>query len=148
MHRSKRSAAAAIAGGVALAALIGFGAMTPEAPRTGTPPSGHADHAPAPAGRPAATPIAAPAAVLPGQPAATLRPDPLDAPAATSVAEAQGAAAMAREMAGHAGHGAGAYRQVDAGRGPVAQPERSEEQEHKHEHEHQPPDGGGTGRRR
>lgn len=68
----------------------------------------------------------APVAASPGQPAATLRPDALDAPAATSVADAQRSAEMAEEMGGmggmgsHGGHGAGTYRQVDAGRGPGA----------------------------
>jgi hypothetical protein len=71
----------------------------------------------------------------PGQPAKTLSPDPLDAPAATSVADAQRSAEMAEEMSGgggpgghggdgghegHEGHGAGTYRQVDAGRGTEA----------------------------
>ena len=70
--------------------------------------------------------VAAPEAVPPGQPAATLRPDALDAPAATSVADAQRSAEMAEEMSGggghggHGGHGVGTYRQVDAGRGPEA----------------------------
>ena len=65
-------------------------------------------------------------AASPGQPVATLRPDALDAPAATSAADAQRSAEMAQEMAGgmtgggHGGHGAGTYRQVDAGRGPGA----------------------------
>ena len=56
----------------------------------------------------------------PGQPAATLGRDPLDAPASTSVAEAQRAATLAVGMAGHGhgGHG-GTYRHLDAGRGPA-----------------------------
>lgn len=62
-------------------------------------------------------------AASPGQPATTLSPNALDAPAATSVADAQRSAEMAEEMrgaAGHGGHGSGTYRQVDAGRGPEA----------------------------
>ena len=61
---------------------------------------------------------------LPGQPAKTLQPDSLDAPAATSVIDAQRAAEMGQGMAGghggHGGHGVGRYRHVDAGRGPEA----------------------------
>jgi hypothetical protein len=65
-------------------------------------------------------------AAAPGQPAATLRPDPLDVPAATSVAEAQRASALAIEMTGHGhgGHG-GTYRHVDVGRSPEAEPKPS-----------------------
>lgn len=76
-----------------------------------------------------------PQAVPSGQPAATLRPDALDAPAATSVTDAQRSAEMAEEMTGgdhgghggHGGHGAGTYTHVDAGRGPGAY-DGSEEQ--------------------
>lgn len=70
---------------------------------------------------------------LPQRPAGILQPDPLDAPAATSVIDAQRSAEMARGMGGgdldfgehgehggHGGHGAGTYRHVDAGRGPGA----------------------------
>lgn len=59
-----------------------------------------------------------PAAVaVPGQPAATLRPDGIDSPAPTAVREAARSAEMAAEMAG-GGHGMqhGTYSQVDAGR--------------------------------
>jgi hypothetical protein len=77
-----------------------------------------------------------------GQPAATLNPDALDAPAATSVADAQRSAAMAEEMkdmGGHGGHGSGTYRQIDAGRGPGAY-EGSEKQTPGAEpHHHDPP---------
>jgi hypothetical protein len=57
----------------------------------------------------------------PGQPAATLRPDPLDQPAETSVADATRSAEMARETGGGHGmqHGATSYRQLDAGRDSV-----------------------------
>ena len=76
--------------------------------------------------------VAAPVTASPGQPAKTLSSDPLDAPAATSVLDAQRSAEMAEEMSGgggmedhaghggHGGHGGGTYRQVDAGRGPGA----------------------------
>ena len=58
----------------------------------------------------------------PGQPARTLQPDSLDAPAETSVEEAEQAAAMAVEMGGH-GHGAhdATYKHQDAGRLPAAE---------------------------
>jgi len=65
--------------------------------------------------------MAAAETVSPGQPAATLRPDALDAPAATSVADARRAAEMSEGMKGMGGHGGGTYRQVDAGRGPEAE---------------------------
>lgn len=90
--------------------------------------TGHAGHGAMP---PAAPSTSAPASALPspGQPAQTLRPDPLDAPAATSVLDAQRSAEMAQGMAGggHGSHGVGTYRQVDAGRGPEAH-QGSEEQ--------------------
>lgn len=59
----------------------------------------------------------------PGQPAATLRPDEIDAPAPTSISEAERSAAMAKEMAGGHGmkHGA-PYRQLDAGREDTGSP--------------------------
>jgi hypothetical protein len=121
--------------------------------------------------QPAAPGAPRPAPVPPGQPAATLRPDDLDAPAATSLIDAQRAAEKAREMAGgggHGGHGAGTYRQRDAGRGPEAfegseapapgetepqhqhdpaEPpaaERQQQQQEK-EHAHEPPGGSSTG---
>jgi hypothetical protein len=73
---------------------------------------------------PGTAPPPASGPVPPGAPAATLAPDPLDAPASTSLIEAQRSAAMAREMGGvgvhggHGGHGGtGTYRHLDAGRG-------------------------------
>ena len=61
--------------------------------------------------------------VFESRPAETLRPDALDAPAATSLAEAERAAALAKEMAGHHGMSHGTpYRQQDAGREPQAKP--------------------------
>lgn len=80
-------------------------------------------------------------AAPPGQPAMTLRPDPLDAPAPTSVEDAQRSAEMSEEMKGmgdHGGHGGGTYRQVDAGRGPGAY-EGSEPQTPAEPHHHDPP---------
>jgi hypothetical protein len=75
----------------------------------------------------AGTVVAPAAPVTPGAPASTLAPDALDAPAPTSVIDAQRSAAMATEMGaggghgGHGGHGGtGTYRHVDAGRGPEA----------------------------
>ncbi len=59
-----------------------------------------------------------------GAPAAALAPDPIDAPAATAVAEARRAAATGSAMGGTRGmhaHGASGYRQRDAGREPAAQ---------------------------
>ena len=113
----------------------GHGAMPQQAPPAGGEPSsdthaGHAGHAATQDTMAPETAIAAaPVAVPPGQPAATLRPDALDAPAATSVSDAQRSAEMAEEMSGGGGHGghgghggpgAGTYRHVDAGRGPGA----------------------------
>ena len=102
------------------------GGRPAEAHHAGTPapsapsaPSAHAAHQ---GGAAQAVPMAPsipepPAAVAqPGQPAATLRPDDLDAPPATAVREAARAAEMA--AGGHAmSHGT--YRQVDAGRDEV-----------------------------
>jgi hypothetical protein len=98
----------------------GHGTTAPQAPAAGTQPpaaghEGHAGHAPAAGATPSAP---APVAVPSEQPARTLRPDALDAPAATSVLDAQRSAEMAQEMAG--GHGSATYRHVDAGRGPEA----------------------------
>jgi hypothetical protein len=93
----------------------GHGAPPAQAPADH---SGHAGHS-APAG---GTP-SAPVAELPAQPASILQSDPLDAPAATSVVDAQRSAEMNQAMSGaegHGGHGAGTYRHVDAGRGPGA----------------------------
>jgi hypothetical protein len=84
---------------------------------------------------PSAEPVAV--AASSGQPAMTLRPDPLDAPSATSVVDAQRSAAMAGEMSG--GHEMGTYRQIDAGRGPEAHQGSETQMEHSHE-----PSGGGA----
>lgn len=96
----------------------GHGAPPAQAPADH---SGHAGHSAPAGGSPSAT-----APELPEQPASILRPDPVDAPAATSVLDAQRAAEMSGE---HAGHGTGTYRHVDAGRGPEAH-EGSEHHEH------------------
>ena len=88
----------------------------------------HAGHAEA------VPPVETVVAAAPGQPAATLAPGPVDAPAATAVAEAARAAALAGEMAGGHGHATGTYRQRDAGRppGPEAKPAEEPAVEHDH----------------
>ena len=87
----------------------GHGAATSAAPVHDPAAMGHA---PAPP-RPAVPPPPATAVATPGQPAATLDADALDAPAPTSVKDARRAAEAA--VSGHAmSHGT--YRQVDAGR--------------------------------
>lgn len=97
------------------------------APKPAAPGHDHAGHS-APGGE---TPSRI-AAELPAQPAGILRPDPLDAPAATSVLDAQRSAEMSQGMSGgHGGHGAGTYRHVDAGREPEAH-EEPEPQHHDH----------------
>jgi hypothetical protein len=118
-------------------AAMGHGSPTPVAApaapgQPGGVPSDHAamGHAGAAPGHPhlGGAAAAAPAApVAPGAPAVTLAPDPLDAPATTSVLDAQRSAALAREMSGegaHGGHGdhgaTGTYRHLDAGRGAEA----------------------------
>ena len=106
----------------------GHGTASPQAPGASAPPQGadHTGHAGHPAGKESPTSASSPApvAVPPEQPAKTLQPDALDAPAATSVVDAQRSAEMARGMAGghggHGGHGVVRYRHVDAGRGPEA----------------------------
>ncbi|HYO13859.1 MAG TPA: hypothetical protein VE685_11755, partial [Thermoanaerobaculia bacterium] len=131
----------------------GHSALSPQAPPAGGQSSsgGHAGHSPARGSTATETAVAAPEAVTPGQPAATLRPDALDAPAATSVLDAQRSAAMAEEMrggGGHGGHGTGTYRQVDAGRGPGAYQGSEEQTPGSEPHLHGPalapagPDGG------
>ncbi len=119
----KRPPAAALAGGImALLALAGcagrMAASEANTVRASPPPS-----------------VSVPTA----QPAVTLRPDALDAPAATSVADAQRSAEIAEEMngtgsgggheghGGHGGHGEGTYVHVDAGR-------EAEAQEMSHDH--------------
>lgn len=97
----------------------GHGAPPAQAPAEDH--SGHAGHSASGGGTPSPA-----APELPAQPASILKPDPLDAPAPTSVLDAQRSAEMAREMSGHGGHGghgspgADTYRQLDAGRGPGA----------------------------
>jgi hypothetical protein len=78
-----------------------------------------ADHAAMGHGAPMSPPAPEPSAASaePGQPAATLRADELDAPAGTSLRDAERAAAMSKEMAGRHGMGHGTpYRHLDAGR--------------------------------
>ena len=122
----------------------GHGATAPEAPATPTPgrqpPSaGHAGHS-MPGAVPSGTTAPEPVAPSAGQPARTLSPDPLDAPAPTSVQEAQRSAEMAQGMAGggHGGHGMGTYRQTDAGRGPGAHEGSEKETPGAEPHQHDP----------
>jgi hypothetical protein len=125
----------------------GHAVTSPETPRAGaTAPAGdHAGYSPVQGTMAPATAAAAPVAVAPGQPAATLRPGPLDAPAATSVRDAQRSAEIAEEMTGgrhggHGGHGTGTYTHVDVGRGPGAyegaedQTPGAEVEPHHHDH--------------
>lgn len=80
------------------------GAMQPDAPG-----QSHAGHSASGGGTPSA-----PMAEIPTRPADILQPDPLDAPASTSVVDAQRSAEMNQAMSG--GHGADTYRHADAGR--------------------------------
>lgn len=75
------------------------------------------------------------ASARPGQPAATLHPDPVDQPAPTSVAEAARSAAIAAQMAG-GGHAMshGAYRHLDAGRDVLAPSPKPSPQAKGHKH--------------
>jgi len=118
----------------------GHGAAVQGTGAGGAPAGAHAGHAPG-AAAPSQPATPSPVPVAAGEPARTLRPDPVDAPAATSLGEAQRSAAITGEMAGE-GHGAhgGTYRQLDAGRGPAATPPPPQEHD---EHEgHEPPGGG------
>lgn len=108
-------------------AAMGHGGGTAAPTARATAPADHAamGHGTAHAAQPpslaaiearTATPPAAP--VTPGAPAATLSPDPLDAPAPTAVAQAQRAATASGASGGHGAHGpTSTYRHVDAGRG-------------------------------
>lgn len=84
--------------------------------------AGHAGMQPAPAGTAGGAPpepFAKAAVAGPGQPAATLEQDPLDAPAATSQMDAKRSAEIAAQLGsgGHGmQHGTSSYRQLDAGR--------------------------------
>ena len=134
MSEIKRGPAAAFAGAmIVLAVLAGCASAPPHAPASQGETPEHAAHH---HGESSATPEA----VAPGQPAKTLSPDPLDAPAPTSVADAQRSEQMAGGHGGHGAHGVARYRHVDAGRGPGAH-EGSEKQTpgaepHQHEGEH------------
>jgi hypothetical protein len=145
--KNRRWPAAALAGGLALAVWVGCGGGGPGvASKNAADASGH-DHGAAEAAHDhsAMDHGAAPEAVPPGQPAKTLSPDPLDAPAETSVQDARRSAEMAEEMSGgggheghgghdggHGGHGTGTYRQTDAGR----EPETHEGHQHGEAHQH------------
>jgi hypothetical protein len=95
----------------------GSSAQRPGASQPST--AGHGAHGgPPPAGAPP-PPLARSAVAVPGQPAATLEPDSLDAPAATSQIDAKRSSEMAAQMGsgGHGmQHGTGSYSQLDAGR--------------------------------
>lgn len=104
------------------------------------PPASHAGHPPssASAGEAPSRTVAA----LPEQPAGILRPDQIDAPAPTSVLDAQRSAEMNQAMSGgaaghgsgHGGHGTGTYRHVDAGRGAGSEPQASGAGSQHHDH--------------
>lgn len=110
------------------------GTRRPEARGT----TGHAGHLPLPGGVTQAPAAPTPEAPSPGQPAETLRPDALDAPAASSLLDAQRSAEMAQGMAseGHSSHGGGMYRHVDVGREPGAAPATPSPSSREGEHEH------------
>lgn len=136
MSGNQRGPAAAFAGAMmALAVLAGCASAPGPGQGAAMDPAGM-DHSGMQHGESPATP----AAVAPGQPAKTLSPDALDAPAPTSVADAQRSAEMAGSHSGHGAHGVARYSHVDAGRGPGAS-EGSEKQaagaesagEHSHE---------------
>lgn len=147
MSEIKRGPAAAFAGAmIVLAMLAGCASAVPHAPASqGETPEDAAHHHHGPSAAP-------PEAVAPGQPAKTLSPDALDAPAPTSVLDAQRSAEMAGGHGGHGDHGAhgvAGYRHVDAGRGPGAY-EGSEKQtpggeSHQHDHAPAPPASGHEG---
>jgi hypothetical protein len=117
----------------------GHGTTSPQAPSSGTRAHDeHAGHSPSGGEMPSVATAPAPVAVPPEQPAKTLQPDALDAPAASSVLDAQRSAEMAQGMAGegHSGHGGGTYRHVDVGREPGAAPATPAPSSHEGEHEH------------
>jgi hypothetical protein len=104
-------------------------------PSTGAAMSGtgttdeHAHHAGMAMGPAAVEPSSASAA--PGQAAATLRPDPLDAPASTAVEEAAKATHLADGMSSEGHHMShGAYSHVDAGRVEASTPDAHRQHEH------------------
>ena len=163
--KDRRWPAAALAGGLALAVWVGCGgggvasknaAALQEEQKQGEMDHSAMDHGEMDHGamdhsemdHSAMDHGTAPAAVSPGQPAKTLSPDPLDAPAETSVMDAQRSAEMAEEMSGgggheghggqgghegHGGHGTtGTYRQTDAGREPEAQEDHQHGEAHQH----------------
>ena len=102
------------------------GHQRPESPAAA--PGSHAHGGDAAMSPPLVSSVSAPA----GAPAIALAPDAVDAPAATSVAEALRAAETGSTMGGMKGthaHGATGYRQRDAGRAPAAEdPPRPHEQ--------------------
>ena len=128
MYEKKRTWPAIAAAFAGLVALAGCGTTGP-----GVEPSLEPASAPAPGAS------AAPSADT--GPAKTLRPGLLDAPAATSVEDAQRSAEMAAAMTGdghggHGGHGSGTYRHVDVGRGPGAVQGSEPQHDHRDHHDH------------
>lgn len=115
-------------------------AMPPQIAQT--PTDAHAGHSmPGQQGATSAPLGSRVAQAEPGQPAATLTADSLDAPASTSLTDSARSAEMARQMAAgaHAMHGSTNYRHVDAGRvgpaqknGTVPPASTSSQQEHQH----------------
>ena len=93
--------------------------------------------------QPLAPPPSAALIAPPGAPTAALSPDPVDAPALTSVADARRAAEAGIEMGGMAGlHGTSGYRQQDPGRAPGSAPPQPTPPAHSHATP--PPGGRGT----
>ncbi len=112
------------AAGPAASASAHAGIQHRTAPSVGRPGSskpttaGHAGHAGMEMPDSASPePLAKTAVASPGQPAATLAPDSLDAPAATSEIDAKRSSEMAASMgSGGMQHSMGSYSQLDAGR--------------------------------
>lgn len=120
-------------------------------------PTDHSAHTGEHAGHETEAPAPAAEVPSPGQPASTLRPDALDAPAATSVTDARRSVEMSAEMAGgggheghgghggHGAHGVARYRHTDVGRGPAAFDEKDVPPApaagtHQEQHQHHAPE--------
>jgi hypothetical protein len=124
MHQRTNATGSSAAGSPHAGMQHGTPAPRPGASQPTTGAAGHAGHGgsqPAPADATASAPpepLERSAVARPGQPAATLQSDPLDAPATTSQIDARRAAEIAAQMAsgGHGTHGTGSYVQTDAGR--------------------------------
>ena len=102
------------------ASTAGSGTTTPSSSTSAHPAqTAGEDHSHLTMALPQRAPIPERAAAVaaPGQPAETLKPDAIDAPAPTSVRDAARSAEMAQSMAdGDHGMAHGTYRQIDAGR--------------------------------